>query len=107
MPAPALRGDRGPITITFVDPATDAAVALRGFRINATLTSSSAQSDWSISINTQLVDPAVVDANDQSFSASRSMTLPLNEFPTQADVEAKVQELVDEVFDSIPSPAAP
>lgn len=107
MPAPALQGSRGSVTITYVDPATGVALVANGFRISATATSASVGADWSLDVRTTLTDPSVVDADDQSYRATKTKTLPFNEFPTEALVDAEIQALVDEIFDELPTPAAP
>jgi hypothetical protein len=100
MPAPALTLTRSSITYT-----NTPAIELRGFRITATITSASEGADWALSVSTQLVDASVVDTNDQSYRATKSKTLPFNEFPTLAAAEAELQSMVDEVYDEIPTPA--
>jgi hypothetical protein len=102
MPAPALVLTRGNITYT-ADP-----VEKDGFRINASLSSPAEGANWALSVSTQLVDAAVVDDNDEAarFTAS-SLTVPFNEAPDLASATAKLQALVDLVFDQfIPAQAS-
>lgn len=107
MPAPTLLGSRGPLTITYNDPMTGVPVELRGFRINASINSPTPTSPWSLSVSTTIVDAAQIDAEDQSYRATKTKTLPLNEFPNLSDAEAELQSMVDEVYDEIPTPAVP
>jgi len=99
MPAPPIELNRGPVTYTMTF------IVLRGFRINATISQASHEADWVLSASTQLVDAGVVDANDQSFRKTSTETIPFNECQTLAGAEAKLQEMVDDVYDAIPTPA--
>lgn len=81
-------------------------ILLRGFRINVSLSQATASppGDWSVSISTQIVDLAQVAVPDRTFSASKSETIPGNEAPLLADVLPKVQEMVDAIYNQIPTP---
>jgi hypothetical protein len=82
-------------------------IDLRGFRISGSIGSASEGAPWTLSASVALVDPSVVDPEDQSFRDSKSKTVPFNEAPSLEDARLQLQALVDEIFDTIPTPAAP
>ena len=99
MPAPSITLTRGPVTHTM------APIDLRGFRITGSISSASESADWQIFASASLQDASVVDANDQTFRATETRTLPLNEAPTLTDAAVALQGIVDQIYDAIPTPA--
>ncbi|MEL6183665.1 MAG: hypothetical protein AAFU79_03505 [Myxococcota bacterium] len=103
MAAPAITLSRGPLTYT-INP-----IIKDGVRISASMSSASQGADWVFSVTTSVVDAAIVDDEDESATFNATSTrVPFNEAPTLEAATAKLQALVDVVFDQfIPSPAAP
>jgi hypothetical protein len=98
MAAPPIELNRGPVTYSMTP------IELRGFRINASITQSAHEADWVLSASTVMFDASVVADNDKSFRKTLSETVPYNEASALASAEAKLQALVDSIYDVIPTP---
>ena len=98
MAAPPIELNRGPVTYTMTN------IVLRGFRISGSITQASHEADWVLSASTVMIDAAVVAPEDQTFRKTMSETVPFNEAPTFAQAEAKLQAMVDSIYDVIPTP---
>lgn len=98
MPAPAIELNRGPVTYSMTP------IELRGFRINASIAQSAHEADWALSVSTVLIDQSVVAENDKSWRKNLTETVPFNEAPALANAEARLQAMVDSVYDSVPTP---
>lgn len=99
MPAPTIVLTRGPVTLTMTP------IELRGFRINGSISQSAIGADWRLLVSTQVVDRDLVDDDDESAATSISVTVPFNEADSEDAAAARLQTLVDQVYDTIPTPA--
>lgn len=81
-----------------------APIDLRGFRINITLSRSGPDGNWSLGVQSSILTIADVAVNDRSFTAAESETIPGNEAADLAAVTPMLKELVDSVYNRIPTP---
>ena len=79
-------------------------IELRGFRINGSITQPISEGDWTIATSTTLFDQPIVAPNDSNWSNSLSRVIPFNEADSLAAATQLLQNLVDELYDSVPTP---
>lgn len=101
MAAPQIQTTRGSVTHTLTPVGRD------GFEIRGSVTQLTAGGDWSVNLNTAIVDRDAVDDNDESWRAGGTETIPFNEAPGETEMLARLQSLVDGIFDRIPVPTPP
>jgi hypothetical protein len=99
MPAPTINLNRGSVTYTMTPIEKD------GFRISGSISQPALNADWTLTAWIQVADAAVVDDPDETATFNVSTKVPFNEAPNEAAVTAKLQGLVDHVFDNfVPTP---
>jgi hypothetical protein len=70
-----------------------------GFEIRGTITQPAIGADWSLSANIIKTDLDAIDDPDETATFSASAKVPFNEAPDEASVTAKLQDLVDMIYD--------
>lgn len=100
MPAPSISLSRGSVTYTMTP------VVKNGFEISGSIISLAEGADWTLNASLRLVDAAVVPDEDETAAASLTgIKVPFNEAPSFADAQAKLQAVVDLLYDQlVPNP---
>ena len=99
MSAPSISLTRGNVTLTM------AGVPKNGFEIRGSISQLSLDADWTIALSLFKADPASIAPDDTAATFTVSAKVPFNESPSEAQVIARMQGIVDFIFDTqIPTP---
>jgi hypothetical protein len=100
MPAPTLSLTRGSITLTMTP------IEKNGFEIRGSITQPEIGGDWTFAASIFKKNIALIDDPDETATFACSCKVPFNEAPDETAAQAKLQDLVDLVYDQfVPTPA--
>ena len=99
MPAPEIQLTRGQITLTM------SPVEKNGWEIRGQISQQAISADWILSVNIFRANLEIIAEDDRLATFTASSRIPFNEAPGESEAKAKMQILVDHVFDHlIPTP---